>query len=288
MLDLVLHISGKSNSGKDLYANALRIILNEHYTKVNPVCEPDTCARILAFGESLKYLGADITGLPATWFFDRATKDSEICSRDIRDAVYFLGIRDRVNWKDKTLVTIRAGLPGCPEFPVEANLKVFHDWLFDVRSATPRDILKKLGSDGGVVPSWTWVIAVRTQLEHLHRGVVPHVAIISDTRRLEELFNTYWWCLTRDIPTLRFRLNPWNKTAATGNEHITETELENRLDIKWTDAFSPEEGMTGMVDTLGSMLTHIAPNVQFRNSLYDKIKEREYLTGVLERAAKLV
>ena len=289
MLDLVVHISGKSGSGKDLYANALKIILNEHYMKTStvPTHDLDYCAHILAFGESLKYLGADLTGFAKARFFDRSTKDSVIDDRSIKEALYFLGFHSHASWKGKKLVDIRTGLTGCRHIPVEADIQKFHRWLFDnyhVNPITPRDILKKLGSDGGVVPSWTWVIAVRSQLEYLHNGLSSHVAIIADTRRLEELVNTDSWCETRDIKVIRFRINPW-KTEYLENEHITETELENRTDIRWTEIFSPKEGMAGIVDTLSHMLADVVPYVQFRNALRDRLSEKEYLAGVVERAA---
>lgn len=290
MLDLVVHISGKSGSGKDLYANAMRIILNEHYMKTTPTHDLDYYSHILAFGESLKYLGADLTGFAKSWFFDRIIKDSVIDDRNIKEALYFLGFLSHANWKGKTLLDIRTGLTGCRSIPVEADIQKFHRWLFDnyhVNTITPRDILKKLGSDGGVVPSWTWVIAVRSQLEYLHNGLSPHLAIVADTRRIEELVNTDSWCETRDIKVLRFRINPW-KAGDAENEHITETELENRTDIRWTEIYSPSEGISGMVDTLKSMLMEVAPHVQFRNALRDKIAEREYLVGVVEQAITLV
>ena len=290
MLDLVVHISGKSGSGKDLYANALRIILNEHYTKAMPTNDPDYCAHILAFGTSLKYLGIDLTGFASARFFDRDSKDTPLSNRDIKEALYFLGFRGHVNWKGRTLTEIRHSLTGCRPMPVEANIQDFHRWLFDnyhVNPITPRDILKKLGSDGGIVPSWTWVVAVRNQLEFLHYGLSTHIAIVADTRRIEELVNTDSWCGTRDIPVLRFRLNPW-KSADLKDEHITETELDHRMDIKWTTSFSPAEGTPGMVDTLSVMLAEVATYAQFRNALREKIEDRAYLTRVIEKAITLV
>jgi len=298
MLDLVVHLSGKSGSGKDLYANALNIIFNEHYMKTGtvPTHDLDYCSHILAFGESLKYLGADLTGFAENLFFDRATKDAilddsvvkEALYSIFKEALYSVGFHNQTSWRGKTLVDIRTGLTGCRSIPVEVDVQKFYRWLFDnyrVNPITPRDILKKLGSDGDVVPSWTWVIAVRTQLEYLHASLFPHVAIISDTRRIEELVNTDSWCETRDIKVVRFRINPW-KTENLENEHITETELENRTDIRWTEVFSPKEGMAGIVDTLSSMMANVVPYIQFRNTaLRDRISEKEYLAGVVERAA---
>ena len=289
MLDLVVHISGKSGRGKDLYANALKIILNEHYMKAStmPTHDLDYYAHILAFGESLKYLGAYLTGFSKARFFDRATKDSVLDERSLKEALYFLGFHNQANWKGKTMVDIRHGLACCRSIPIEADIQKFYRWLFDnyqVNPITPRDILKKLGSDGGVVPSWTWVVAVRSQLEYLHSGMSSHVAMIADTRRLEELVNTDSWCDTRHIKVIRFRINPW-KTECLENEHITETELENRTDIRWTKVLSPKEGMAGIVDTLSSMLADVVPYVQFRNDLRDRISEKDYLAGIIERAA---
>ena len=262
MLKQVIHINGKSGSGKDMYASCLRKVYNA--CSDTALSRPDQFAHILSFGFSLKRLSSDLTNLNFKLFDARETKDEVLSDEDYATAC---NTASAIAMVARYSAESKLGIPAShsifspwqigPTFPVNIDYEAFNKWLQENRNITPRDFLKKLGSDGGIVPSWTWVVAVRTQLEFLHNDSYNYVAIISDTRRLEELMNTDSWCLTRKIPTLAMRINHWD-AARQGCEHITETEFDSQPDM-FDHVFSPQPGFISVMTTLSDMVMSALP-----------------------------
>lgn len=284
MLNQVIHINGKSGSGKDMYASCLRKAYNA--CSDTALSRPDQFAHILSFGFSLKRLAADLTGLNFKLFDARETKDEVLSDDDYAVACRTASDCAFTNRVIPVTHDIYAPWQNCPSFPVNANYSAFSKWLHENRNITPRDFLKKLGSDGGIVPSWTWVIAVRTQLEFLHNDTHSYVAIISDTRRLEELMNTDSWCMTRKIPSFAMRLNHWNE-GNLGSEHITETEFDNNLTM-FDLVLSPEPGFIAVVSTLTDMIMSAMPGAGISKEKISAHTRFDFLKKIITMHSPLV
>lgn len=252
MLKRVVFINGNSRSGKDTYGRAIQNVLCSMEPRRSQA-GPST--KLLAFASDLRKTASMLTNLPVSLFLDRQTKDTVLTSAQLEHAVRYVG--DMNVTIRSPAVRIRLSRTA-GSLHVEADLARLETWLKHAPDITPRDILKKVGSDGGIVPSWTWFIAVRQRIEALQNSLFEdYTAVITDLRRFEEFLCIHAYCKTYNIPTYAFRLEHWDRGDA-GLGHITDTELSsNEYAFLFTKVYQPEQGMASMITVLGDMIGRI-------------------------------